>query len=88
MNAKLSFTYTVNQTDYSIIISCRTQISCLTELDLIEAYLVNAEAIILILQSEKNKLFKNLIFLNINLIQTKTVLSNEIIIYKKQETVN
>ena len=67
MNAELSFIHTVNQTDCSIIISCRTQISHLTELDLTEAHLVDAEATVLILQSEKNELLKNLIFLNMNL---------------------
>ena len=67
MNAELSFAYAVNQIDHFIIISCKTQISCLTELDLTEAYLIDAEATVLILQSEKNKLLKNLIFLNMNL---------------------
>ena len=67
MNVELSFTHTVNQTDHSIIISCRTQISHLIKLDLIEAHLIDAEATILILLSEKNKSFKNLIFFNMNL---------------------
>ena len=88
MNAELLFTYIVNQTDCSITISHRTQISCLTKLDFTEAHLVDAEATVLVLQSEKNKLLKNLIFFNMNFTQTETVLSNKIIIYEKQETVN
>ena len=68
MNAELSFIHTVNQIDYFIIISHKTQISHLTELDFIETHLVNTEATVLILQSEKNKLLKNLIFFNMNLI--------------------
>ena len=49
MNAELSFIHAVNQTDCSIIISHRTQIDCLTELDFTEAHLVDAEATVLIL---------------------------------------
>ena len=67
MNAKLSFTHVINQTDYFIIIFYRIQINHLIKFNLIEAHLIDAEATILILQSEKNKLFKNLIFLNVNL---------------------
>ena len=66
MNAELSFAHAVNQINHSIIISHRIQIDCLIKLDLIEAHLVNIETTILVLQLEKNKLLKNLIFFNMN----------------------
>ena len=88
MNAELLFAYAVNQTDYFIIISCKTWINHLIKLDFTEAHLINVEATVLILQSEKNELFKNLIFFNMNLTQAEIVLSNRIIIYRKQKTVN
>ena len=49
MNAELSFAYTVNQTDCFIIISCRIWIDYFIKLDFIKVYLIDAEAIILIL---------------------------------------
>ena len=49
MNAELSFVHAINQTNYFITILCRTQISHLTELNLIRAYLINTEIIILVL---------------------------------------
>ena len=88
MNAELSFTHTINQINYFIIIFHRIQISHLIKLDLTEAHLIDIKATVLVLQSEKNKLLKNLIFFNMNLIQTETVFFNEITVYRKQETIN
>ena len=81
MNAELSFIYAVNQINHFIIILCRIQISHFIKFNLIKAYFVDAEATVLVLQSEKNELLKNLIFFNMNFTQTETVFFNEIIIF-------
>ena len=49
MNAELSFAHTVNQINHFIIISHKIQIDYLIKLDFIKVYLIDAEAIILIL---------------------------------------
>ena len=49
MNAELLFAHAVNQIDCSITIFHKTWISCVIKLDFIEAYLVNAEATVLVL---------------------------------------
>ena len=92
MNVTLFFIYMINYTDWSVTVSWRTQIESLTKFDLTEAYLMNTNAFILALQTNKfssKKTFhlsvsaEKSLFLNTNSTRAEIIILSRIIIYRE-----
>ena len=75
----------------------RTQIRSLTEFDLIEAYLMNTDISVLVLQTNKSsdkRIFHLSVsaekssFFNINSIRAETIIFSRITVYRKQTVIN
>ena len=84
MNFSLSFTHVINKTNKSVVISRRAWVNTLAEWDFITTYHINTEKAALAFKKKSQQLK----FLNVNSTCVKTVLFNEVIIYKISNVIN
>ena len=97
MNVTLLFIHVINHTDWSVIVLQKTWIRSLTKFDLTETYLMNTNASVLVLQTNKSsskRIFHLSVsvekssFLNTNSTRAETIIFSRIIVYEEQIVVN